>query len=456
MDSDPDSQSLAVQILIIVILTALNAFFAAAEMAFVSLDQRKIKETALQGDKKSLNILKLLGNPDNFLATIQVAITLAGFFSSASAATSFAVRLKPILTNVPGGEQIAVVIVTIALSYITLVFGELYPKQVALQKAEEIAKLTVGPILLVQTFAMPFVKLLSFSTSILKRMTPIDFNNEEEKMTRDEFRAYLENSQKEGAIDLNEFSMLRGVMSMDTKMAKEIMVPRTDTFMIDYKDGNKKNIPLLLDCRYSRVPVYETDKDNIIGVLHVKSLLQASRTTNLDEINIREIMNTPLSVPETIYMNDLLYEMKHTRNQIAILNDEYGGTVGIVTLEDLLEEIVGDIDDEYDETHQLVEQLTENRYLVAGSTPLSKFNEFFDTNIKSNNVDSIAGYFITEYGNIPQKGEKISIKHKNYVFTANEIEGSRVMSLFIERNADSVDNKAAVQKIVSNDQLQLQ
>ena len=174
MNSDPDSQSLIGQILIIVILTAVNAFFASAEMAFVSIDQGKIREKAAKGDKKSLNILKLLSNSDNFLATIQVAITLAGFFSSASAATSFATRLEPYLSTIPGGAQIATFVVTIVLSYITLVFGELYPKQVALQKAEEVARATSGTILVVQTFAKPFVRLLSFSTNILKKLTPID------------------------------------------------------------------------------------------------------------------------------------------------------------------------------------------------------------------------------------------------------------------------------------------
>ncbi|ALV21645.1 MAG: hemolysin family protein [Carnobacterium sp.] len=433
MNSDPDSQSMLGQILLIVALTAINAFFASAEMAFVSLNQGKVREKAAQGDKKSINILNLLSDSDNFLATIQVAITLAGFISSASAATSFATRLEPYLTAVPGGKQLAVVVVTIILSYITLVFGELYPKQIALQKAEEVAGFTAGTIRVVQVIATPFVKLLSLSTNLLKKITPIDFSKKEEKMTRDEFRSYLENSQKEGAIDIEQFSMLKGVLSMDTKMAREIMVPRTDTYMIDYEDGNERNIPLLLDCTYSRVPVYKSDKDNIIGIIHVKNLLKASRHTALAEIDLKELLNPPLYVPETIFMDDLLYELKRTRNQMAILNDEYGGVVGVATLEDLLEEIVGDIDDEYDETYNMIEQLTEDRYLVDGSTPLSKFNEFFETEIESNDVDSIAGFFIMEYGSIPNVAEKAVVNYADYIFTSNQIEGSRLVNLFVER-----------------------
>lgn len=444
MNSDPNSQSIVAQIMVIVVLTAINAFFAASEIAFVSLDQNKVKEKAATGDKKSLNILKLLAHSDNFLATIQVAITLAGFFASASAATSFATRLEPILSNVPGGQQIATILVTLVLSYFTLVFGELYPKQVALQRSEAVAGFTAGTILIVQKVTRPFVALLSFSTSFLKKITPIDFTQIEEKMTRDEFRAYLVSSQKEGAIDLNEFSMLRGVLSMDTKMAREIMVPRTDVFMIDYEDGNELNIPLLLNCNHSRVPVYEAEKDTIIGILHIKSLLKASREIGLDEVDLKTILNEALYVPETIFMDDLLYHLKLTHNQMAVLCDEYGGIVGIVTLEDLLEEIVGDIDDEYDETYNLIEKLPDNRYLVDGATQLSKFNEYFKTTIQSNNVDSIAGYFITQHGNIPRPSEQATINYGEYRLTANKVEGTRLLNLYVDRLIDqekSFENK---------------
>ncbi len=352
--------------------------------------------------------------------------------------------MEPLLSNVPGGQQIATILVTLILSYFTLVFGELYPKQVALQRAESVAGFTAGTILIVQKVTKPFVALLSFSTSLLKKITPIDFTESEEKMTRDEFRAYLVNSQKEGAIDLTEFSMLRGVLSMDTKMAREIMVPRTDVFMIDYEDGNELNIPLLLNCNHSRVPVYEAEKDAIIGILHVKSLLKASRETSLDEIDLKTILNEALYVPETIFMDDLLYNLKRTHNQMAILSDEYGGVVGIVTLEDLLEEIVGDIDDEYDETYNLIEKLTDNRYLVSGSTQLSKFNEYFKTTIQANDVDSIAGYFITQHGNIPRPNEQATIEYGDYRLTVNKVEGTRLLNLYVDHltdQADSIENK---------------
>ena len=440
MTPDPGSDSsLSVQIILIVVLTAINALFAAAEMAFVSLDKGKINEKAINGDKKAKNVLKLLGNSDNFLSTIQVAITLAGFLNSASAATSLANRFMPLLGDIPGASTIAVVIVTIIISYITLVFGELFPKTVALQRSESVALGTAGIILAVQKVMMPFVKLLSLSTNMLKKITPIEFSEEEEKMTRDEFRSYLEQSQKDEAIDIGEFSMLKGVLSLDTKMAKEVMVPRTDTFMIDYDDGNEENIPKLLDIPYSRVPVYFEDKDNIIGIIHVKNLLRESRNRNIDEIDLKDILNEPLFVPETIYIDDLIYELRKTRNQMAVLNDEYGGVVGIVTLEDVVEEIVGDIDDEYDEVYALIEKINDNRYLVDGSTQLSKFNEFFGTSLESSDVDTIAGFFIIEYGNIPRDGDDAFVEYENLLLKANEIESSRISNLIVERIDETQD-----------------
>lgn len=440
MTPDPGSDSsLSVQIILIVVLTAINALFAAAEMAFVSLDKGKINEKAINGDKKAKNVLKLLGNSDNFLSTIQVAITLAGFLNSASAATSLANRFMPLLGDIPGASTIAVVIVTIIISYITLVFGELFPKTVALQRSESVALGTAGIILAVQKVMMPFVKLLSLSTNMLKKITPIEFSEEEEKMTRDEFRSYLEQSQKDEAIDIGEFSMLKGVLSLDTKMAKEVMVPRTDTFMIDYDDGNEENIPKLLDIPYSRVPVYFEDKDNIIGIIHVKNLLRESRNRNIDEIDLKDVLNEPLFVPETIYIDDLIYELRKTRNQMAVLNDEYGGVVGVVTLEDVVEEIVGDIDDEYDEVYALIEKINDDRYLVDGSTQLSKFNEFFGTSIESSDVDTIAGFFIIEYGNIPRDGDDAFVEYDNFLLKANEIESSRISNLIVERIDEAKD-----------------
>src|SRR5699024_7566029 len=328
-------------------------------------------------------------------------------------------RLAPLLGDFQGAYTLAVGIVTLVISYITLVLGELFPKAIALQMPEKVAMSTARTIEITRKIAKPFIWLLTMSTELLKKITPIDFEAEKETMTRDEFRSYLEQSRQNDVIDIAEFSMLKGVLSLDNKIAREVMVPRTDTFMLDYDDGNEENIDELLEVQYSRVPIYFEDKDNVLGIVHVKNLLKASKEKPLKEIDLKDIMNEPLFVPETIYIDDLLYELKRTRNQMAILNDEYGGVVGIVTLEDLLEEIVGEIDDEYDEIYQSIVPLDEHKYLVDGATPLDKFNDFFQTELDSEDVDTIAGYFITEFGSIPQENEDAYIEAGDLLLRVN-------------------------------------
>lgn len=220
MNPDPEAQRLLSDILVVVILTAINAFFASAELAFVSINRQKMNAMAEEGDRKAQRVLKLLDNSDDFLATIQVAITLAGFFNSASASTNFVPYLKPLLGSISGWETIATVVVTLVLAYVTLVLGELYPKQVALQMPEQIARFTSGPISLVKTVSRPFVWLLSASTNILKKLSPIDFTQQEEKLTRDEMRQILAQSRGQGAIDPSEFTMMEGVLSLDTRLAR--------------------------------------------------------------------------------------------------------------------------------------------------------------------------------------------------------------------------------------------
>ena len=312
-------------------------------------------------------------------------------------------------------------------------FGELYPKQIALQMPESIARHTAGPIVVVKTLFKPFVWLLSFSTGILKKLTPIEFTNEEEKLTRDEMKAILAQSRGEGVIDPSEFTMMQGVLSLDTKLARELMVPRTDTLMMDLDDDLEYNIALVLNSQYSRIPVYEEDKDNVIGVLHMKNVLKASKEVGFERISFRELVNTPLFVPSTIYIDDLLVEFRKTHTHMAIIKDEYGGVEGIITLEDLLEEIVGDIEDEYDEIYRLSKKIDDNHYVVNGRMPLDKFNQLFKTAIASEEVDTIAGYMIEELGYFPKDDEHATIQTGEYLLTTTQVESGRIRGIRVTR-----------------------
>ena len=433
MTADSDGSSLGVQILIIVLLTALNAFFAAAEIAFVSINQGKMAQKAQEGDKKAIKVMRLLENSDEFLATIQVAITFAGFFSSASAATSFSSRIQPLLGNIPGAETLALVIVTVVLSYLTLVFGELYPKQVALQVAEPIALHTAGIILFVKKISKPFVWILTFSTGLLKRITPIEFTQVEEKLTRSEMKSLLANSRNDGAIDISEFAMMQGVLSLDTKLAREVMVPRTDTLMLDVDDELVDNLEIILNCSYSRLPLYEEDKDTVIGVVHVKDVFRAAREQGFENIDLRSLAHEPVFVPSTIFVDDLLVEFRKTRQHLAVLKDEYGGVEGIVTLEDLIEEIVGDIEDEYDEEEKEIHTIDDyNSEIDAGMT-LDRFNQIYQTSLESDEVDTMAGAIIEKLGYFPDDDEVVKVRFEGYLLQPTEIENDRIRKIHVTK-----------------------
>lgn len=429
---DPSGSSLLTQLLVIVILTLVNAFFASAEIAFVSINKSKIENLAEDGDKKAIRVLALLEEADNFLATIQVAITFAGFLSSAQAATSFAVVFSDYLPDFAGAVTVATLIVTLILSYFTLVFGELFPKQVAMQMPETIAMSTSGIVSMVQKLLKPFIWLLSASTGFLKKIIPIDFTEREEKFTRDEMRVIIDQSRESGSFDTDELDMMEGVLSLDTKIAREVMVPRTDTFMINIDAAYSENLKLVIESPYSRVPIYRDEKDNVIGILHVKNILKKASAMGFDKIDFMKIANYPMLVPSTVYTDDLLIEFQREQQHMAILIDEYGGVEGIVTMEDLLEEIVGEIDDETDvSTLGDIRMIDDFNFYLNGGLLIDEFNNYFKENIESKDVDTIAGFIINHIGYVPEDEERVSIRINNYVLTTSEIQNGRIYSVLL-------------------------
>ncbi|HCJ4362841.1 TPA: HlyC/CorC family transporter, partial [Listeria innocua] len=323
MNPDPESQQIILQLILIVVLTMLNAFFASAEMALVSLNKNRVKNQAETGDKKAVMLAKLVDDPSKFLATIQVGITLAGFFSSASAATSIATRLESVFGGSSFAKELSIIVVTIVLSYITLVFGELYPKRLALQKSEKIARVSVRPIMAVGVVLRPFVKFLSFSTDILVKLTRMEKNTDNEKMTREEMQLLIETGRRDGIIEVEELQMLRGVFEMDNKYAREVMVPRTDAFMIDAETESEELCDALLSENFSRVPVYTGDQDSVLGILHMKDFFAEARKSGFENIDVKSLVKNAYFAQETMFIDDLLKNMQRTRNQMAILMDEY-------------------------------------------------------------------------------------------------------------------------------------
>ena len=430
---DPGSQTIYLQLFILFLLTLFNAFFSASEMALVSLNRSRVEQKAAEGEKKFVRLLTVLENPNNFLSTIQVGITFISILSGASLANDLGAVFAKWMGNSATAQTAGYWLALAMLTFVSIVLGELYPKRIAMNMKENLAVVTAPVIIFLGKIVSPFVWLLSASTNLISRITPMNFDDADEQMTRDEIEYILTKSEQ--TLDAEEIEMLQGIFNLDEMMAREVMVPRTDAFMVDIEDDINVIMPEILRQNFSRIPVYEGDKDNIIGLIHTKKILAESFTNGFDQLNIRRIMQEPLFVPETIFVDDLLKSLRNTQNQMAILLDEYGGVSGIVTLEDLLEEIVGEIDDETDKTEIFVREIAENTFIVQGSMTLNDFNEYFDLDLSSDDVDTIAGFYLTGLGTIPSQDEKEAYELDNngfhIVMVNDKVKNGRVTKLKI-------------------------
>ncbi|HEL1558949.1 TPA: HlyC/CorC family transporter [Streptococcus suis] len=428
---DPGSQTIYLQLLILFLLTLFNAFFSASEMALVSLNRSRVEQKVADGERKYIRLLQVLENPNNFLSTIQVGITFISILSGASLANDLGAVFAKWMGNSTTAQTAGYWLALAMLTFVSIVLGELYPKRIAMNMKENLAVVTAPVIIFLGKIVSPFVWLLSAATNLISRITPMNFDDADEQMTRDEIEYILTKSEK--TLDAEEIEMLQGVFSLDELMAREVMVPRTDAFMVDIEDDTATIMAAILKQNFSRIPVYDGDKDNIIGLIHTKKILSEAFSNGFDNLNIRRIMQEPLFVPETIFVDDLLTSLRNTQNQMAILLDEYGGVAGLVTLEDLLEEIVGEIDDETDKTEIFVREIADNTYIVQGNMTLNDFNEHFEMELESDNVDTIAGYYLTGVGTIPSQDEKVSFevdsKDHHLVLINDKVKNGRVTKL---------------------------
>ena len=401
--------SLILQFIVIVVLTGINAFFSSAEMAIVSINRNKLKILVEEGNKKAIMLENLMKEPSKFLSTIQVGITLAGFFASASAATGLSQYLSIYLgkLKIPYSSHISMILITFLLSYITLVFGELIPKRIALRSSEKTALASVGIIVMVSKIFLPFVKFLTFSTNVILTVLKMKEDNIEEKVSKEELRSLVEVGREHGIINEVEKEMIENIIEFDEKVAREIMIPRTKVFLIDKNISvdelfEKKEVEV-----YSRIPVYEDEADNIVGILFMKDLMIEAYRKGFQNVKLPEIMQEAYFVPETKNVNELFNEMQSEKKHIAILIDEYGGFSGIVTLEDLIEEVMGNISDEFDADDSSIKKLSANKYLVNGELSLNDLNDYFHIELESKHYDTLSGLLIEHMGYIPEDDEDI-------------------------------------------------
>ena len=422
------------QLLLLVILILANAFFAAAEIAFISLNDAKIDLQAKEGNKKAKKIKSMLENPSKFLATIQIGITLAGFLSSAFASEAFASELAPILhklvpvLSLGVWNSISIILITIVLSYFTLIFGELVPKRIAMKNSEKIAFGTIGVIKAISIAKAPFVKFLTFSTNIVSKIFGVSANDEE-TVTEEEIRMMVDVGEEKGAIDKEEREMINNVFEFNDKTVSEIMIPRTQIYAVDMNLSISKVVEEITEddeFRYSRIPVYDETIDEIKGVVYIKDILLSTKNKN---VKIKNLIKEAYFVPETKPLNELFEELRKNRKQIAIVVDEYGGTAGIVTMEDILEEIVGEIYDEYDIVQKLYEKIDENTFIFNGSVSVSEVEKILDVDIPEGDYDTISGYLIEELGKIPDENEKPVIETEKVIYKIEKVKDKRITKI---------------------------
>ncbi|EPR14460.1 hemolysin family protein [Ruminiclostridium papyrosolvens] len=423
------------KVLLLVVLVLLNAFFSGSEIALISLNDKIIKKQAEEGDKKAKQLYSFLSEPSRFLATIQIGITLAGFLASAFATESFVDDLTGLLVKagLPVAESvirsISLVVITIILSYFTLVFGELIPKRLAMQKAEFLANIAVGPLMFLSRVTNPFVRFLTFSTNFfIKIFGGNPAGGDDEKVTEEEIRMMMEVGEERGVIQDSEKEMIDNIFEFDNKHVSEIMTHRTDIDGIPVDSDLEYVLYVMNRDKYTRVPVYSENLDNVVGILHVKDLLEYTQN-NAKDFSLKKITRSAYFVPESKRTDELFKEMQKNKVHLAVVIDEYGGTSGIVTIEDLLEEIVGNIFDEYDVEQKDIEYLENDTYVFGGAIDLDRVEEVLDEDLPVDEFDTLGGFILKLLGRIPKVDEKPIVQYENIVFRVTEMEGRRIVKV---------------------------
>lgn len=440
------------QLLLQFILILLNAFFAATEIAVISLNEKKVKAKAEDGDKKAVKMLKMIEEPTRFLSTIQIGITLAGFLGSAFAADNFAEKLSGFLTaafNIQKANAVmintaAVIIITLVLSFFTLVLGELVPKRIAMKHKEKLAELVCGCISFLAAVLNPIIWLLTISTNGVLRLFGIDPNEKEESVSEEDIVIMLDAGVDEGTLDEDDIEYIKNVFKLGNLTAADVMIPRKSITYISVDASQEEILDIIENEGYSRIPVYSNTVDEIAGILHAKDyLLKHSKP----DFTLEQAMFQPTYVPETMHLDLLFKDMQTQHNHIVMVVNEFGVPSGIVTMEDILEELVGEIWDEYDEEVDNIIKLNDSSYRVLCSTSTEDFFEFFDLEPdEESQATTVNGWLIYHCGNIPEVGytfdyENISVK----VTKADELTTQEVLVTVCEESTIEHSDEKAVQ-----------
>ena len=424
------------QLIIIVVLILVNAFFAASELSILSANPIKIGLLADEGNKNAKIIQKLQENETKFLSTIQVGITLAGFFSSATAAVSLSEGFAETLSKigVPAASTIALVVVTLILSYFTLVFGELFPKRLALRAPEKIALAFAKPVNAIRIIFKPVVWLLSGSCELLVRLFHLKPNSDD-KVTEDEIKALVSTGVEDGTINSDEQELINAVFTFGDLKVRDVMTPRVNIFMINIDDSISKIKKMIKEEKYSRIPVYEDSKDNVIGILNIKDIF-LSLKANYTNDDLKSILRKPLFVVENMKADTLFKKMQDTLNQVAVVIDETGSVSGYLTMEDLVEEVMGNIFDEYDEIEEVITKVDEHNYIIDATIPIQDLNRELDLEIEKeeDSYSSLAGFITYKLESFPQLNDEVILEDEELTLKVIEIENTSIKKVLLTFN----------------------
>lgn len=432
------------QLLLQLVLIALNAFFAATEIAVISLNEKKVHALADEGDKKAKKMLKIIEEPTRFLSTIQIGITLAGFLGSAFAADNFAEKVSGFFIRVFGVSEkyagtmntVAVVVVTIILSYFTLILGELVPKRIAMKHKEKLANAVCGVISFLAAVLSPIIWFLTVSTNAVLRLIGIDPHEKEDPVSEEDIVLMLDAGADEGTLDQDDIEYIKNVFKLDKMTAEDVMTPWKSVICLTVNAEDKEVIDIIEQEGYSRIPVYDEEEDHIIGILHTRDYL-----LNREEpdFKLSAILHQPVFVPETVNLDMLFKDMQTDHNHLVIVVNEYGETSGIVSMEDILEEIVGEIWDERDEEVSEFSDLGNNTYRVLCTASVEDFFEFFSLEDEETEATTVNGWLTEIAGKIPEKG--YTFEHKNLTVTVTGADEFMTHEITVKVNEKSSDEQ---------------
>ncbi len=436
---------------LLVFLIFSNAFFAMSELAVIGLNDAKLARMAEDGDRKAKILARLTAQPSRFLSTVQVGVTLAGMLASAVAADTFADMLVAAVT-IPGVSpavlrMIALIVITFLLSYITIVFGELVPKRIAMRYPEKVSFALAGALNVCYKVERPFVALLSATTNGVVRLFGIDPNADDEQVTEEEIRMMVDVGNERGVIEESQREMINNIFEFDDRTVGEVMTHRTEVSGVEVDVTLDEVARLAIEDGYSRIPVYEDTLDNIKGILYVKDLLAMISGNPPEHFDVRDYMRKALFVPESNHCREMFLEFKQKKVQMAIVVDEYGGTSGIVTMEDLLESIVGNIQDEYDDEEEEVTRLSDDEFTFDGAVSLDEVERLLKIEVPDDvDYDTLGGLIIDLLGRIPTEEEHPTVTVDGVDFTVLKVEDRRVALVKAERRPPAEDADSEKEK----------